>query len=393
MPKTSAQASDNASEDGLEEKPIVVSAAMRASLAKFSFSGVGATPPKSQSARATPSRPAQHSTPSRGVKRKLSELSLADNSRTPPQTPTPKSGKPNSSSRKGTPTSRKKNPGYAPPETYAHLNYLEDHIKPNLDILFSPELGQQQSDITLPIRPTSFIGHSTRLTDTLLNPSEDWSMPERYNLGLTNMVDRPSSTASELSRAEKVAGVPTFLTKVARYRPRIVCFIGREIGDAFETAVRKSLKISGSASTGKTTTTKRHPTNSELPAAKRDSEDSAASKDRKAADYVTPLLATPGYGLLPYKLVYAPTGLSHERNQTVSETLFFTAPSTSGRVQTYQLEDRVQLFRVLGMEKEAVLSGSSDTTEMITIPSKLYNVAEARTEQQSDTHRGTPETR
>lgn len=40
--------------------------------------------------------------------------------------------------------------------------------------------------------------------------------------------------------AEKVAAVPSFLAKVSRYRPRIVCFVGMGIWvDAVEKELRK----------------------------------------------------------------------------------------------------------------------------------------------------------
>lgn len=219
-------------------------------------------------------------------------------------------------------------------------------------------------------------------------------MPERYNLGLTNMVDRPSSTASELSRAEKVAGVPAFLRKVARYRPRIVCFIGREIGDAFETAVRQSLKPSGATSsmTGSTTKKPVAKPGSIAPISNSEAPTPVPNVlDRKAADYVTPLLTTPGFGMLPYKLVHAHTKPSNEGDPLVSETLFFTAPSTSGRVQSYQLEDRVQLLRVLREEKDAAVSGVTDTSDMTTIPPTLYEVDETRTKSRFFIRRGSPE--
>ncbi|KAG9016270.1 hypothetical protein FRB90_003560 [Tulasnella sp. 427] len=151
------------------------------------------------------------------------------------------------------------------------------------------------------------------------------------------MVERPSSTASELSRAEKVAGVPGLLAKVVQYRPRIVCFIGREIGDAFETAVRNSLKGARSLSVTKTPTrrsvTPKVKSGKESPDIKASASNSpsAAALDRKAADYVSPLLATAGFGLLPYKLLYASEALLAEGEKSpASETLFFTAPTMLG---------------------------------------------------------------
>ncbi|KAG8920082.1 hypothetical protein FRC00_010510 [Tulasnella sp. 408] len=190
------------------------------------------------------------------------------------------------------------------------------------------------------------------------------------------MVDRPSSTASELSRAEKVAGVPAFLRKVARYRPRIVCFIGREIGDAFETAVRQSLKPSDVTSSKNSSTKRKSTAKPGSIAATSDTEAPTPVPnvlDRKAADYVTPLLTTPGFGLLPYKLVHAHTKPF--------------SPLTSD----YKLEDRVQLLRVLREEKDAVVSGATDTSDMTTIPPTLYEVDETRTKSRFFIPRGGPE--
>ncbi|KAG8899119.1 hypothetical protein FRC01_010651 [Tulasnella sp. 417] len=366
MPRTKTQLPKNGLEDDLEDKPIVPSLAMRASLAKFSFPGATTTPTKSKVAGTTSPQRVPKTTPTSGVKRKLSEF-IAEDGPEAQSDPTPSTpSTPSSSTRQGTPATRKKNPGYAPPETYAHLKHLEDHVKPNLD----------------------------SLTDTLLDPSEDWSMPERYNLGLTNMVDRPSLTASELSRAEKIAGVPAFLRKVTRYRPRIVCFIGREIGEAFETAVRQSLKNSGALPSKIGSAKKKSTEKPGSPAASGGVEASTpiptAQLDRKAAGYITPLLTTPGFGLLPYKLVHTRGEPSHE-GDPVSETFFFTAPSTSGRVQSYQLEDRVQLFRVLREQKEAVLSGLIDSSQMTTIPPALYTIEETRTTSRFFIRQGNPE--
>jgi TDG/mug DNA glycosylase family protein len=114
-------------------------------------------------------------------------------------------------------------------------------------------------------------------TPERLQPTEDFTLPDKFCLGLvryqiilnkkralphsqrfqTNLVDRPSAEVSspyfvanpvadghvpqeaELSPTEMAAGVPAFLAKVARYRPRIVCFVGIGIWRVVEKALVK----------------------------------------------------------------------------------------------------------------------------------------------------------
>jgi mismatch-specific thymine-DNA glycosylase len=54
-----------------------------------------------------------------------------------------------------------------------------------------------------------------------------------WKIGLTNIVDRPSRSASDLSSAELVAGGKVLRAKLARYHPRVVCFNGKRIYEVF----------------------------------------------------------------------------------------------------------------------------------------------------------------
>jgi thymine-DNA glycosylase len=53
--------------------------------------------------------------------------------------------------------------------------------------------------------------------------------------------------AAELSKRELIASVPTFLTKVSKYRPRVVCFVGIGIWDIVEAAFRKMVVVQGAS--------------------------------------------------------------------------------------------------------------------------------------------------
>ena len=57
-------------------------------------------------------------------------------------------------------------------------------------------------------------------------------MPERYSLGLTNIVARPTRDTAELSKEEQAAGTPILEEKVRKYRPESVCCVGKSIWEA-----------------------------------------------------------------------------------------------------------------------------------------------------------------
>jgi TDG/mug DNA glycosylase family protein len=62
-------------------------------------------------------------------------------------------------------------------------------------------------------------------TDRLLRPDENRELL-RQGYGITNLVERPTLAADELSREELLAGRGRFLTKVVKYRPRAVAILG-----------------------------------------------------------------------------------------------------------------------------------------------------------------------
>jgi TDG/mug DNA glycosylase family protein len=69
-------------------------------------------------------------------------------------------------------------------------------------------------------------------TPRLLSPYEDRALPS-YGCGITNLVDRATTAADELSRTELAAGKARLILKVRRYRPKAVAVLGV---DAFRKA-------------------------------------------------------------------------------------------------------------------------------------------------------------
>jgi len=67
--------------------------------------------------------------------------------------------------------------------------------------------------------------HGAGFTPRLLHPWEK-SLLLEAGYGLTNLVNRATAAAGELSAAELVVGGKRLLRKVERYRPRTIAFLG-----------------------------------------------------------------------------------------------------------------------------------------------------------------------
>jgi TDG/mug DNA glycosylase family protein len=67
--------------------------------------------------------------------------------------------------------------------------------------------------------------HRSGFTPRLFDPSEQWSLLE-LGLGVTNLVDRATAGAAELTPAELRDGGERLLEKVGRHRPAWVAFLG-----------------------------------------------------------------------------------------------------------------------------------------------------------------------
>lgn len=226
---------------------------------------------------------------------------------------------------------------YAPPEVYAHLHPLSDNVKEGLDVMFcgiNPgEMSAQRGHHFA--RPNNHFWrclYQSGLTPHQLSPNEDYTLPDKFNLGLTNLVARPSAEAAELSKAEMQESVPTFLEKVAHLRPRFICFIGLGIWEVVRSVL---LKMVASESAGEASLI---PTPAKV-------EKGQTTKTKVKGPKISRAKAGPG--LQPFKLV---SGIGDDNTAdevTEEDTLIFVVPSTSGRVTSYQLPDKVAFFSEL----------------------------------------------
>lgn len=107
---------------------------------------------------------------------------------------------------------------------------LPDVIAPGLDVLFcgiNPSLVSAERGHHF-ARPGNRFWpalHRAGLTPRQFRPDEDGELP-RYGLGITNLVERPTRAAAELTREELRAGALALAQLVERYRPRVLAVLG-----------------------------------------------------------------------------------------------------------------------------------------------------------------------
>ena len=107
---------------------------------------------------------------------------------------------------------------------------LPDVIAPGLDVLFcgiNPSLTSAGTGHHF-ARPGNRFWpaiYLAGLTPRRLQPAEDRELLS-FGLGVTNVVDRPTRTAAELSVEELRAGAAALERLVERYRPRVLAVLG-----------------------------------------------------------------------------------------------------------------------------------------------------------------------
>jgi double-stranded uracil-DNA glycosylase len=107
---------------------------------------------------------------------------------------------------------------------------LPDVVAPGLDVLFcgiNPSLlsAERGHHFARPGNRFWPALHLAGLTPRRLAPEEDRELP-RYGLGVTNLVDRPTRTAAELTADELREGAAALGRLVEAYRPRVVAVLG-----------------------------------------------------------------------------------------------------------------------------------------------------------------------
>ncbi|MGG1687718.1 G/U mismatch-specific DNA glycosylase [Pseudalkalibacillus sp. NRS-1564] len=120
---------------------------------------------------------------------------------------------------------------------------LPDHLDHQLKILFigfNPGL-QSENEGHHYANPTNrfySVLKEAGLTDRKLLPEEDHRLLE-YGYGLTNIVDRPTRGAADLTSDDYTKGREQLSKKIRLYKPKVNCFVGKGVYQKFS-GVRKA---------------------------------------------------------------------------------------------------------------------------------------------------------
>ncbi|WP_066384158.1 G/U mismatch-specific DNA glycosylase [Neobacillus mesonae] len=113
------------------------------------------------------------------------------------------------------------------------MKEVNDRIKENLNILFvgfNPSIRSSETGHHFANPSNRFwkILYEAGLTPRKLEPLEDdWLL--EWNMGITNIVARPTKAADEITKDEYKQGREILKQKIARLRPKIVCFVGKGV--------------------------------------------------------------------------------------------------------------------------------------------------------------------
>ncbi|KAJ4479870.1 uracil-DNA glycosylase-like protein [Lentinula lateritia] len=232
---------------------------------------------------------------------------------------------------------------------------IPDRLLINLDIVFcgiNPSMTSEGNKSHFSGRGNQF--YSCLLHAELISPGTTFEhapdLPRRFSLGLTDLVARATASVKEVSAYEKTQAVPGFLRKIVECRPRVVCFVSLGIGETVCKALQcqwakpkapreaktRNKKSTSSSQTSNLIEWKSRPARPEKSKAK------SPPSNENSHPQIEPV-TTSG---------------------TVTETLFFALPSTSGaNACSYNLADKKQLFAELHAQLQLIKHGSPDAPD------------------------------
>lgn len=115
---------------------------------------------------------------------------------------------------------------------------ITEKLRPGLRIIFvgfNPSITSYERGFNYAGRSNRFyrILQESGLTDRLFRPEESPDLLDEYGYGFTNLVARPTARADELTAAEYAEGARILRRKLAQYRPRVACYVGKGVYERF----------------------------------------------------------------------------------------------------------------------------------------------------------------
>jgi TDG/mug DNA glycosylase family protein len=117
------------------------------------------------------------------------------------------------------------------------MNRVPDYLANNLDILFvgfNPSVlsGETGHHFANPNNRFWKILYGAGLTPQMYQPVEDQNLL-KLGYGLTNIVERPTKAADEITKEEYKKGREILKKKISQYKPRFVCYVGKGVYQEF----------------------------------------------------------------------------------------------------------------------------------------------------------------
>ncbi|QCJ43002.1 mismatch-specific DNA-glycosylase [Bacillus sp. S3] len=113
------------------------------------------------------------------------------------------------------------------------MDPIGDHLKEDLNILFvgfNPSIrsGKVGHHYANPNNRFWKILLEAGLTHRKYEPAEDYKLLE-LGFGFTNIVERPTKAADEITKGEYKKGREVLKHKIEKYKPKLVCFVGKGV--------------------------------------------------------------------------------------------------------------------------------------------------------------------
>ena len=175
------------------------------------------------------------------IPKRPSSSSLTQSPRTSPSKRPRTTSKPTTLSRSATRALNRSLDPHNPPSN------LTDALRPSLHLLMiglNPGLLTASTGHAYAHPSNHFwrLLHSSGLTSIRHPPSDTHALMDLYGIGNTNLCPRPTRDGSGLSKSEMEDGVGVLDEKVRRYKPEVVCIVGKGIWD---TIARVKLRQQG----------------------------------------------------------------------------------------------------------------------------------------------------
>jgi TDG/mug DNA glycosylase family protein len=113
------------------------------------------------------------------------------------------------------------------------MNPIPDHLEADLKIVFigfnpSVKSGETGHHFANPNNRFWKILHESGLTPRLYTTNEDQDLL-KLGYGLTNIVERPTKEALDITKEEYEEGRALLKQKLIDYRPKVACYVGKGV--------------------------------------------------------------------------------------------------------------------------------------------------------------------